>query len=619
VVLQTLRSMGKQRTTNTTAITNAITDSGAVFAGEESRAHAKAKARSLYWQGWRITYIAEHLGIPRTTLHDWREAEGWDEAKPLDRVQGTLECRLVQLISKEEKTGGDFKEIDLLGRQLERTARVERYKSTGKEGDLNPAVHNRNAGPKNQPVRNFFSSEDIAKLEEAFTDALFGYQKVWLRNGTKRTRFLLKSRQIGATWYFSREALLDAIKTGKNKIFLSASKAQAHVFKSYIKSFAMEVCGIDLQGDPIKLWNGAELIFLGTNARTAQSYHGDFFFDECFWVPKFEEINKVASGMAMHKHWRKTYFSTPSSIQHQAYALWSGARYNRNRQKDQRISLDLSHEKLKGGFEGEDHIWRMITTLLDAEAAGCDLFDVEELRTEYSPDEFDNLLMCQFVDDTKSVFQMTMLQKCMVDSWVEWTDYKTFIERPFGDRPVWVGYDPNKGTLNGDGAACVVIAPPDKPSVKYRLLEKHQWKGLDYEKQAEAIRQITLRYNVQYIGIDSTGIGGAVHTCVKRFYPQAVAYDYSLASKTALVLKAFSVVSKGRFEFDAGATDVAAHFLAIRRVLTASGRNTTFEAGRSESTGHADLAWACMHCFIHEGLDGVDGLGANSTNILEMT
>jgi hypothetical protein len=64
---------------------------------------------------------------------------------------------------------------------------------------------------------------------------------------------------------------------------------------------------------------------------------------------------------------------------------------------------------------------------------------------------------------------------------------------------------------------------------------------------------------------------------------------------------------------------VAAHFLAIRRVLTASGRNTTFEAGRSESTGHADLAWACMHCFIHEGLDGVDGLGANSQNILEMT
>ena len=26
-----------------------------------------------------------------------------------------------------------------------------------------------------------------------------------------RTRFILKSRQIGATWYFAREALIDAL------------------------------------------------------------------------------------------------------------------------------------------------------------------------------------------------------------------------------------------------------------------------------------------------------------------------------------------------------------------------------------------------------------------------
>ncbi|MBO7903766.1 terminase large subunit domain-containing protein, partial [Burkholderia pseudomallei] len=68
-----------------------------------------------------------------------------------------------------------------------------------------------------------------------------------------------------------------------------------------------------------------------TNARTAQSYHGNFYFDEYFWVPKFRELNKVASGMAMHKRWRKTYFSTPSSVTHEAYAFWSGAHANRGR------------------------------------------------------------------------------------------------------------------------------------------------------------------------------------------------------------------------------------------------------------------------------------------------
>ena len=58
------------------------------------------------------------------------------------------------------------------------------------------------------------------------------------------------------------------------------------------------------------LWNGAELHFLGTNAKTAQGRSGDFYFDEFFWTGNFKELNKVASAMATHKHWRKTYFST---------------------------------------------------------------------------------------------------------------------------------------------------------------------------------------------------------------------------------------------------------------------------------------------------------------------
>ncbi len=40
--------------------------------------------------------------------------------------------------------------------------------------------------------------------------------------------------------------------------------------------------------------NGATLYFLGTNARTAQSYHGNLYLDEYFWIPKFQELRKVA-------------------------------------------------------------------------------------------------------------------------------------------------------------------------------------------------------------------------------------------------------------------------------------------------------------------------------------
>ncbi len=272
----------------------------------------RRQAKFLYWTGWRITDIADYLDEKEKTVHSWKARDEWDRADNVERIGGALEARLVQLILKDGKSGGDFKEIDLLHRQLERQARIERFKGGGTEAELNPNLDKRNAGPKKPPKRNEFAEEHVEQLEEAFRDGCFGYQLDWYRAGNQRTRAILKSRQIGATFYFAREALLDALVTGRNQIFLSASKNQAHIFKAYIQAFAREVCQVELTGDPIILSNGAELHFLGTNARTAQGYHGNFYFDEFFWTFKFNELNKVASGMAMQKQYRRTYFSTPS-------------------------------------------------------------------------------------------------------------------------------------------------------------------------------------------------------------------------------------------------------------------------------------------------------------------
>ncbi|HZS80738.1 MAG TPA: terminase ATPase subunit family protein [Herbaspirillum sp.] len=559
-------------------------------------------ARSLYWQGWRVSSIAEYLGESRSTVNSWKDRDGWADTPVIERIENSLEARMIQLIGKDVKTGGDYKEIDLLGRQVERLARVRKYEGSGKESDLNPNLERRNAMPKRKPVKNEFDEAQTAQIREAFLDSLFDYQKVWYRNGDKRTRMILKSRQIGATWYFAREALIDAIETVRNQIFLSASKSQAHVFKQYIIQFAKEACGVELSGDPLVLANGAHLYFLGTNARTAQGYHGNFYFDEFFWTYNFEELNKVASGMALHKQWRKTYFSTPSAMSHQAYPLWSGDVFLQRRPKADRVPFDVSHARLSNGFTGEDKIWRQIVTILDAQAGGCDLFDIDELRDfEYSPDQFDNLLMCNFIDDSASVFPLTAMQRCMVDSWVDWHDYKPFTERPFGHRPVWIGYDPS---LTGDSAGCIVLAPPDRPGGVFRILERHQWRNMDFEAQAEAIRQITWRFNVTYIGIDVTGMGIGVYQIVQKFFLQATRFDYSPEVKSQLVLKAQNVINHQRLQFDAGWNDIAQSFMAIRKMLTASGKHVTYDAGRNRETGHADLAWACMHALANESLDG---------------
>lgn len=585
-------------------------------------------ARGLYFQGYRQEAICKMLKLTQGQFQTWKSRGKWDDLSPLVRVELAVEVRLMNLISLPDKSAHDFKEIDLLTRQMERFARIQKYAETGKEGDLNPNIEARKAGLKQyrasrkkqeeeNPVLKGATviSEDQAKIiREAFDDTMFDYQRVWHEAGKQhRIRSILKSRQIGATFYFAREAFVDAIETGRNQIFLSASKAQSHVFKHYIQQLASEA-DLELKGEVIKLANGAHLYFLGTNSRTAQGYHGNLYFDEIFWVDRFQTLRKVASGMSMHKKWRQTYFSTPSSITHEAYPFWKGDLFNQGRPTADRMDLDISHASLGAGKLCPDGQWRQIVTVEDALAGGCNLFDLEQLRLEYGQDEYDNLLMCQFVDDTDSVFPFALLARCFVDSWDAWEDdYKPFALRPLGDKPVWIGYDPSR---SGDGAGLVVLAKPDKPGGKFRLLERHRYQGVDFAGQAKAIRAMLSRYNVEHIAIDVTGLGQAVYELVIQFYPGCKAIRYDIEIKTKMVLKALDVMNKGRFQMDAAMKDVAAAFMTIRRQMTPSGTQMTYRSGRSEETGHADLAWAAMNALLNEPLQG--GESQNSGSSMEI-
>lgn len=527
------------------------------------------------------------------------------------RIEATIESRYIQLVAKEQKDGRDYKEIDLLGRQLERCARIQKYLNGGNETDLNPKVANRNKGIKKIPRRNEFSPEQTETLIQAFNEWMFPYQREWWNAGLQnRIRNILASRRIGKTRYFAREALIRALKFGRSQIWLSASKAQAYEAKIAIQDFARNAADVELRGDPIvlpahcslqKTDESPTLYFLGNNYLTAQGYGGDVIQDEYMWVYSFSKLRKVASAMAAHKKYTKTYISTPAAQSSEAYQFWSGDYYNKGRLKDQRINLDISHAALKNGRLCEDKQWRQIVTIHDAIEAGCELFDIDELQVEYSVEEFAQLFLCQFIDDGASVFTFPVIQRCMIDSWVEWEgDFKPFTDRPLGNREVWVGYDPAD---SGDSAALVVVAPPLVASGKFRVLEKQQFRGLDYQEQAQAIRKIGDRYNISFIGIDTTGLGSAVYQLVSKWFPAVTSYSYSADVKTRMVLKTLSVMQKGRLEFDAGWTDVAAAFMAIKKTMTASGQRVTFEAGRSESISHADLAWAIMHTLANEPLD----------------
>lgn len=588
----------------------------------------RGSAKELYLAGYSCRDIGKTLNLDWHTVTNWRNAENWDRDELLDckssseMVEAIMVKRLRALLERDYKSILELQEMKELivqfaafKKQIATAKAIGRLKdctlndlTTLLVEDNRPLKDRYDTNTrKKKKIRNDITGVTAEQLQEVRERIFFGYQKLWNEaketEKHRRTRFILKSRQIGATYYFAWEALEDAILTGENQIFLSASRDQAHVFRSYMVELAKEHLNVDLTGDPIILCNGAELRFLSTNHRTAQSYHGHLYVDEVFWIPYFQKIWKVSSGMAAHKRWRRTLFSTPSAISHEAYPMWSGEVFNKTKLGQRKpVDFDLSHEALKEGVLGPDKIWRHMVTVEDAEAQGCDLFDIDELRMEYADDDFRNLFMCQFIDDAASVFPLSQLLACGVEA-SDWQDWKPEDKRPLGNKPVAVGYDPQH-SAQGDNASMVLMAVPLSPAEKWRVLKRWSFRGQSFEFQAARIKELVDAYNVVHIGIDVSGPGYGVYERVMEFFPAAEPITYSVTVKNQLVVKAKDVLqAPSRLEFDAGDKELIQAFLMIRQSVTPGTGQVTYFAGRNSLTGHADPAWAVMHALKYEPIN----------------
>ncbi|ELP9263230.1 terminase family protein, partial [Salmonella enterica] len=299
----------------------------------------KGVARALYLKRYTPQEIANELNLPnRRIVYYWAEKYCWAELLSHESTEDALNRRIQSLTLREGKSELELRELDSLVSHLVKL-RAQHNKHQEKLAEIkhtesDAPASRQSCGDEKPRKRGKYKKNDISHLTQEDFDRfalehLFGYQKHLRANLHQQIRNILKSRQIGATWYFSIEAFENAVMTGDPQIFLSASKAQAEVFRSYIVNIAEQYFGVELTGTPIRLSNGAELRFLSTNKNTAQSYSGHLYCDEYFWVPNFAKLNEVASAMATHDKWRTTYFSTPSSKTHQAYPFWTGEEWKR--------------------------------------------------------------------------------------------------------------------------------------------------------------------------------------------------------------------------------------------------------------------------------------------------
>lgn len=568
----------------------------------------KGVARALYLRRATPKEIAADLNLPNARIiYYWAEKYQWADLLSHESTEEAIERRYQLLAGRNEKTDLELKEMDMLiAHATKLRAQSNKHKeklaeSQGKRRDQGGGGEDDDQPRKKRQYR----KNDISGLTQEDFDAfseenLFGYQKHLRLNIAKQIRNILKSRQIGATWYFAYEAFENAVMTGDPQIFLSASRPQAEVFRSYIVNIAQQYFGITLTGNPIRLSNGAELRFLSTNKNTAQSYSGHLYCDEYFWVPNFAKLNEVASAMATHDKWRTTYFSTPSAKTHQAYPFWTGEEWKQGSKKRAHVAFPTFDELRDGGRSCPDGQWRYVITLEDAINGGFNLASIDRLRNRYNETTFSMLYMCVFVDSKDSVFRFSDLEACAVET-DTWQDHNPDAARPFGDRPVWGGFDPAR---SGDLSCFVIVAPPILAPEKYRVLRVFSWKGMNFRWQAKQIEKLFQQYNFTYIGVDVTGIGQGVFENIQHFalrVAKPIRYDRN--TKDQLVLKACDVVESSRIEWDKDQKEIPASFMAIRRTSTQSGNAMTFVADRTQETGHAEAFWAITHALHNEPLN----------------
>lgn len=574
----------------------------------------KKQAKLMYLGSHSPKEIAAKLKINSVrTVQLWVQKGGWNAEMPVASLELALERRLILLTDRDKKTSLELTEIDKLIKNIVILRRVEMENKTAlvslaeRKGAINrgESPHqehsHKSSNKKKKNIKNDISH--VTKdMFQVWIDSLYSYQKIQFDNRDKRERWTLKSRQIGLTYQASGEALYKAIFEGRNQTFLSASRAQAEVFKSYIVHIAQQFLNIELKGGVIKLSNGAELRFIGTNKNTAQSYSSDVYIDEAFWINKYDKIYEVASAMATLKHFKITIFSTVSTKQHKAYAHWSGAWWKGkdvDRNKILFPTKDDTHRILRRTPQVcPDRVWRFVITLDDAIAGGNPHIDKTDLEERYSKDAFSYLFACKFMDELDSVFTLADVLKCPFEI-DKWTDFEPHANRPIGNKEVWIGYDPSR---HNDKARCWVIAPPDDEYKYFRGIERHEWSGFNWQYQAEQIKVLTQRFNVTHIGVDVSGIGSGVGELVQDFFPAVLLINYNLGSKAELVLKMLDVIGHARLKWRNDYKDVGASVMAIKRHTTNHG-NMTFKAERNEEIGHADDFFAMSHAIINEPMN----------------
>lgn len=154
-------------------------------------------------------------------------------------------------------------------------------------------------------------------LFNLFNRTAFPYQREWHKR-SEMVRHITKTRCCGADWAFVLEALLDALSTGEDQIFIS-DDGPLDVSYHYFRGFMEETGLINLSTLPdtidghlaLRFDNGAQIAFINGDVPLS-GFSGHIYVPEYAWCKNPLRLIYIADCLARNKRWRRTYYTTPS-------------------------------------------------------------------------------------------------------------------------------------------------------------------------------------------------------------------------------------------------------------------------------------------------------------------
>lgn len=207
---------------------------------------------------------------------------------------------------------------------------------------------------------------------------LYPWQTRWYNHRFERNRYLHKGRQIGSSYFFALEGLLDACLTGRNKIYISHVCEPDDEFISNEMEIVKCFLGIESNNPvtKIELDNGAVLYFLPENRKSWVDIIGDIYVSEWSWFQDPSYIVSLVNSVSLNKKWRRTFYSSRSK-------------------SDNGHIADNDYFKHHKVFN-EETFWDVVPSF----DIGCrELFDMVVVRNYMGDDYFNEMILCQFNGD----------------------------------------------------------------------------------------------------------------------------------------------------------------------------------------------------------------------------